>query len=105
MINAEFRRLGKEGYCGFTVSGHSGHAKRGKDIICAAVSGATDLAVCILCDVLKAESELSVDDKNAEVSLSLLAANSDADRVITGLHMYLTDLSKEYPVNIRVREV
>jgi len=37
---------------GFAVSGHSGYAEEGSDIVCAAVSSAVNFAECTINDVL-----------------------------------------------------
>ena len=37
---------------GFSVSGHSGYAEEGSDIVCAAVSAAVTFAECTINDVL-----------------------------------------------------
>jgi uncharacterized protein YsxB (DUF464 family) len=87
------------------VGGHSGYAESGQDIICAAVSSAVTLAECIITDTMKANADVKVNDKTAEVSLTLKEDDKNAQAVIEGLKNYLTYLSEEYPENIRVREV
>jgi uncharacterized protein YsxB (DUF464 family) len=90
---------------GFKIGGHSGYAESGQDIICAAVSSAVTLAECIITDTMKANADVKVNDKTAEVSLTLKEDDKNAQAVIEGLKNYLTYLSEEYPENIRVREV
>jgi uncharacterized protein YsxB (DUF464 family) len=87
------------------VGGHSGYAESGQDIICAAVSSPVTLAECIITDTMKANADVKVNDKTAEVSLTLKEDDKNAQAVIEGLKNYLTYLSEEYPENIRVREV
>ena len=50
-----FRKDGA--YLGFQAGGHSGHAPRGADIVCAAISAAVGLAECEITDVLKLPAE------------------------------------------------
>ncbi len=104
MIIAEFRRS-DNGLSGFKVSGHSGYAESGQDVICAAVSGAVTLAECIITDMMKANADVKVNEKNADVSVMLRESCEGAKSVIEGLKAYLDYLSEEYPENIRVREV
>jgi len=104
MIIAEFRKSGDK-LIGFKVGGHSGYAESGQDIICAAVSSAVELAECIINDSMNADAKVSVNNKTAEVSVTLKDDDKNARAVIEGLKTYLAYLSEEYPENIRVREV
>ncbi len=45
MTTVTFFRKGPA-YLGFRAGGHSGHAPRGEDIVCAAISAAVGLAEC-----------------------------------------------------------
>ena len=94
---------------GFTVSGHSGYAQAGADIVCAAVTSAVRLTECAVNDVLGLEASVKVREKDASISLRLPGglgptAESTCQALLTGLMVYLTELHDEYPENIEVLE-
>jgi uncharacterized protein YsxB (DUF464 family) len=92
-------------FSGFSCQGHSGYADAGEDIVCAAVTSAIRLAECTINDVLKAQAQVQVKEKTAEISLQLPAGNPGGDAVMQGLFLYLTELSKENPHHLSVLEV
>jgi hypothetical protein len=92
-------------FSGFSCQGHSGYADAGEDIVCAAITSAIRLAECTINDVLKAQAQVQVKEKTAEISLQLPAGNPGGDAVIEGLFLYLTELSKENPHHLSVLEV
>lgn len=85
----------------FKVSGHSGFANSGKDIVCAAVTSAVQLTCNALTEVLKAEARVAV--KENEISLSL-PQNPSAEcyDFIEALFLHLKLLSEDYEKNIKV---
>ena len=88
---------------GFEVSGHSGYADAGEDIVCAAVTSAIRLDVMGLCAAVK------VNERETSITLRLpggLAsdAESTCQNLLTGLMVYLAQLHDEYPDNIEVME-
>ena len=104
MTCAEFTVLDGE-VIAVTVSGHSGYAPEGEDIVCAAVSGAVSLCDCILKDVFRSGARVEKDDKAATVTISLSDEAGAAERgVLKALKLYLTDLSEEYPSFLKVTE-
>jgi uncharacterized protein YsxB (DUF464 family) len=92
-------------FSGFSCQGHSGYADAGEDIVCAAITSAIRLAECTINDVLKAQAQVQVKEKTAEISLQLPAGNPGGDAVMQGLFLYLTELSKENPHHLSVLEV
>ena len=51
MIRATFYKKGNKS-CGFEISGHSGYAEQGSDIICASVSSAAYMAVNTVTEII-----------------------------------------------------
>ena len=95
---------------GFTVSGHSGYAQAGADIVCAAVTSAVRLTECAVNDVLGLEAPVKVRDKDASISLKLpKALDPDSESVcqtlLAALLVHCVQLAEEYPENITVLEV
>ena len=94
---------------GFEVSGHSGYADAGEDIVCAAVTSAIRLVEATVNDVMGLCASVKVDQETAAISFRLpggLAptAESTCQNLMTGLMVYLAQLHDEYPENIEVME-
>ena len=92
---------------GFEVSGHSGYADAGEDIVCAAITSAVRLVEATVNDVMGLCASVKVNQETAAISLRLpggLAptAESTCQNLMTGLMVYLAQLHDEYPENIEV---
>ena len=93
---------------GFTVSGHSGYAEAGSDIVCAAVSTAVTMAEAVINEVCGAKAKVRVKDAEARITLTLPASCDEEESVqacLAGMMLYLCSLRDEYPDNIEVLEV
>ena len=93
---------------GFSVSGHSGYAEQGSDIICASVSSAVTMTECIINDVLGNHANAKVNEAEPRITLTLPAACDDEDAVravLTGFMLTMLSLRDEYPDYIEVMEV
>ena len=94
---------------GFEVSGHSGYAEAGEDIVCAAISSTVTLVECTINDVLGLCAAVKINEKDAKIVFHLpggLAptAESTCQALLTGLMLYFSELHEEYPANIEVME-
>ena len=93
---------------GFSVSGHSGYAEAGQDIVCAAVSAVVGMAEATINDVCGAKAKVRVKEEDARVTLTLPASCDEEESVqavLAGLLLYLCNLRDEYPDYIEVLEV
>ena len=93
---------------GFSVSGHSGYAEEGSDIVCAAVSSAVTFAECTINDVLGNHANVKMNEDEPRVTLTLPAACDDEDAVqavLTGFTLTMCALRDDYPDYIEVLEV
>ena len=93
---------------GFCVSGHSGYAEAGADIVCAAVSTAVQFAACTIEEVLGVPCKTKVKEEEARITLTLPATYEDEDAVqavLTGMMLTLCELRDQYPDYIEVMEV
>ena len=93
---------------GFSVSGHSGYAEAGQDIVCAAVSAVVGMAEATINDVCGAKAKIRVKEEDARISLTLPAVCDEEESVqavLAGLLLYLCNLRDEYPDYIEVLEV
>ena len=109
MITASFHLEGSR-IVSFQVEGHSGLAQAGEDILCAAVTSAVRLVECAVNDVLGLEASVKVRPEKALISLKLPGGlsqqnESTCQTLLTGLMLYLTQLTEEYPDHIIVMEV
>ena len=107
MTRCEFFTEG-ERITGFTVSGHSGYAEAGSDIVCAAVSAIVTMAEATVNEVCGAKAKVRVKEEDARVTLTLPASCDEEDSVqavLAGMLLTLISLRDDYPDYIEVLEV
>ena len=93
---------------GFTISGHSGYAEAGQDIICAAISAVVTMAEATINDVCGAKAKVRVKEEDARVTLTLPASCDEEESVqavLAGMMLTLCSLRDDYPDFIEVLEV
>ena len=93
---------------GFSISGHSGYAEAGKDIVCAAISAIVTLAEATINDVCGAKAKVRVKEEDARITLTLPAACDEEESVqavLAGMLLTLCNMRDEYPDYIEVLEV
>ena len=93
---------------GFSVSGHSGYAEAGQDIVCAAVSAVVGMAEATINDVCGAKAKVRVKEEDARITLTLPTSCDEEESVqavLAGMMLYLCSLRDEYPDYIEVLEV
>ena len=107
MTRCEFFTEG-ERINGFSVSGHSGYAEAGSDIVCAAISAAVAMAETTINDVCGGKAKVRVKEEDARITLTLPASCEEEEAVqavLAGMMLYLINLRDEYPDYIEVLEV
>ena len=93
---------------GFSVSGHSGYAEAGQDIICAAISAVVTMAEATINDVCGAKAKVRVKEEDARVTLTLPVSCDEEDTVqsvLAGMMLTLMQMRDDYPDFIEVLEV
>ena len=93
---------------GFSVSGHSGYAEAGQDVVCAAISAVVTMAEATINDVCGAKAKVRVKDEQARVTLTLPASCDEEETVqavLAGMMVTLISLQEDYPDYIEVLEV
>ena len=93
---------------GFSVSGHSGYAEAGKDIVCAAISAVVTMAEATINDVCGAKAKVRVKDEQARITLTLPTSCDEEETVqavLAGMMVTLLSLQEDYPDFIEVWEV
>ena len=107
MTRCEFFRE-NERITGFSISGHSGYAEAGQDIVCAAISAAVSMAECTINDVCGGKAKVRVKEADARITLTLPATCEEEESiqsVLAGLMLYLISLRDDYSDYIEVLEV
>ena len=107
MTRCEFFRE-NERITGFSVSGHSGYAEAGADIVCAAISEIVTMAEATINEVCGAKAKVRVKAEDARVTLMLPTSCDEEDAVqavLAGMMLYLCSLRDDYPDFIEVLEV
>ena len=93
---------------GFSVSGHSGYAEAGSDIVCAAISALVTMAEATINEVCGAKAKVRVKNEEARVTLTLPTSCDEEESVqavLAGMLLYLCSLRDDYPDYIEVLEV
>ena len=93
---------------GFSISGHSGYAEAGADIVCAAISAVVTMAEATINDVCGAKAKVRVKDEQARITLTLPASCDEEESVqavLSGMMLTLISLREDYPDYIEVLEV
>ena len=93
---------------GFSVSGHSGYAEAGKDIVCAAISAIVTMAEATINDVCGAKAKVRVKDEQARITLTLPVSCDEEETVqavLAGMMITLACMRDDYPDYIEVLEV
>jgi len=93
---------------GFSVSGHSGYAEAGSDIVCAAVSAVVTMAEATINEVCGAKAKVRVKEEDARVTLTLPASCDEEESiqaVLAGMMLTLCSMRDDYPDYIEVLEV
>ena len=107
MTKCEFFREGAR-ITGFCVSGHSGYAEAGQDIICASISAAVTMAEATINDVCGAKAKVRVKEEDARITLTLPASCDEEETVqavLSGMLVTLLSFREDYPDYIEVLEV
>lgn len=85
---------------GFECKGHSMHAAYGNDTICAFVSSACFMAANTVTEVIGLEADAAATD--GYMRLDIKGSPKDAQDILNGMYLHITELEKEYPENIKV---
>ncbi|MBQ7330262.1 MAG: ribosomal-processing cysteine protease Prp [Oscillospiraceae bacterium] len=107
MTRCEFYTEGDR-ITGFCVSGHSGYAEAGSDIVCAAISAIVSMAEATINDVCGAKAKVRVKEEDARISLTLPVSCDEEESVqavLAGMMLTLCSLRDDHPDYIEVLEV
>ena len=86
---------------GFEIKGHSGYSDEGSDIVCASVSSAAYMTANTITEILGLSADISVDE--GYMMMKLTSQNAlKAQDILRGFELHVTELSKQYQINITV---
>ena len=105
MIRAEF--FYKKGEpVKFVVSGHAGYDESGKDIVCASVSSAVQMAINGITEIVKISCKVNVGEDSIECILPP-DPRPAAWHFVSALRLQLKNLSEDFPgtINLIITEV
>ena len=93
---------------GFSVSGHSGYAEIGQDVVCAAITAVVTMAEATINDVCGAKAKVRVRKEDARITLTLPTSCDEEESVqavLAGMLLTLCSMRDDYPDYIEVLEV
>ena len=105
MILAKFYSSKSE-LVGFSVSGHSGYADSGNDIVCASVSSCAYMVANTVTDVFHIDAEIEVEPESGFLSLFVpLSKAKEPAPLFEGFLLHLKELEKDYGKYLKVENV
>ena len=102
MTSVNFVKSDVTAYFSFECLGHSGYSQEGSDIVCAAVSSATELVIGIL-ENFSVDLKLDIRNEQACVYCEIVQSENNLQRkeiianVLDGYAKYLDEISDAYP--------
>ena len=81
---------------GFLISGHSGYAQEGEDIVCASVSSASYMVANTITEILKDDADINVSDAKIKLTVKKEQRHITKD-ILLGLKLHLDSLAEDYP--------
>ncbi len=104
MTKIKFTRKNSR-FVAFKLSGHTGKAEAGKDVLCSALSTASQMAVVAICEVANMQADVQI--KDGFLSLAVQNPSEQSDLIITALYKTLQSIcedQKKY-VKLEVEDV
>ena len=99
MIRVKFL-IGNNRLTGFEIKGHAMFAESGKDVVCAAVSSAAYMAANTVTEIIGAKAKATATD--GAMHFEVCEECDKCLAVLKGFELHMTELSKQYPQNIKV---
>ena len=82
---------------GFKITGHSGFAESGSDIVCAAISSAAYLVANTITEVIRVSAEIDVNEDNGDMLLRVFQKDATACRdILQGFKLHMLALEEQY---------
>jgi len=103
MVKAKIFNLKSGKIIGFEISGHSGFAAYGKDIVCAAISSAAYMTINMVVELLKISADVKIDEKEGYMHFRVSKDDTlKCSLVFEGFKLHLILLEEIYSKNLKV---
>ena len=79
---------------GFSISGHSGYAEQGSDIVCASVSSSAYMAANTVTEIIGADAQIALDD--GYLKFTVETDDEFVQVVLKGLQLHVNALADDY---------
>ena len=100
MIKVQVSFAGKD--CRVCVSGHSGYAEAGSDIVCAAISSMVMLTLNTVTERFGCKAVIKTDESKAEIDAKVVDYTPEAEGIIKQFAREAWEISLDYPENVTV---
>lgn len=105
MIKIELQRNSDGMISALHVSGHSGTAEKGSDIVCAGISVLAQSAIVGLSEHLHREIDYSI-DPSGDLRLQLVGSPDDlTEAVLETVHLGFIGVAEASPGAVRIKEI
>lgn len=107
MINAVLKITENGLYSGFEVKGHAGKAPHGKDIVCAAVSTAVQMALIGIDEVAGVKNTYVIKDAyiKCDIPQNLSSEQSVCvQSLVSAMHLCIKSIAEQYQDFVRIKE-
>lgn len=107
MIRVDIKRDDQNNIVEYKVTGHAGYDKRGRDIVCSAVSVLVQASIIGLTKVANVKVEYSTGDGKLHCIIPPLEQRSrrEANLLLDTMFYALEDISENYPGNVVISEM
>ena len=95
MIEVNLYTLANGDLVGFRLSGHSGYAESGSDIVCSAVSSAGLMTANTVTEIMKIPAEATAEDGNIYLRIFSDSATACRD-VLQGFKLHMLLMEEQY---------
>ena len=96
-------------YGAFRISGHSGYAEAGSDIVCAYISSAAEFTLSLF-DEFGVATELEIEPEDAVIKCRISSVEqngeiaADISRIMNVFYSHILELCKQFPKNVKITE-
>ena len=101
MIKVNFLKKG-ESFIGFELSGHSGYAEEGSDIVCSAVSSVAYMVANTVTEIIGEKASVTLDD--GYMKFIPEKASDEAQILLKGMAHHLNALAQQYGKYLSCKE-
>ena len=82
---------------GFRITGHSGFAESGSDIVCASISSAAYMTANTVTEIIKVSAEIDVNEVDGGMLLRVFQKDATACRdILQGFKLHMLALEEQY---------